>query len=115
MRDPQRDQFTGRLRRIEKIHRRGGAFEASGTLGQSYYVREYERGRRRPALRSALLVLFILVGFKALLLASMGEPAYVEKLVGLKSGGTVDRVGAYVMAIDPFTETIAGALSPYFK
>ncbi|WP_149866382.1 hypothetical protein [Tropicimonas marinistellae] len=105
-------QFTGRLRRIDRIHRQGGGFEAAGTLGQSYYTRERERRDQRSALRPALVVLAVIVIFKGFLLASNGENAYREKVATLKSGSAVERVGGFVMAVDPLALVVAGWVKP---
>ncbi|RYH10351.1 hypothetical protein [Tropicimonas sp. IMCC6043] len=114
MLDPNRHEFSGRLRRIEKIHRRGGGFEAVGTLGQSHYTRMRMRSGRRPLLRSAIILVVSIVLLKGLLLAGLGEAAYAEKLAQLSTGGVIDRVGGYIMALDPFSSIVAKLLAPIF-
>lgn len=112
MQDPQRHEFSGRLRRIEKIHRRGGGFEAIGTLGQSHYTRMRLQTQRRPLLRSAVILLASIVLLKGLLLASLGEVAYAEKLARLEAGSLVDQAGAFIMGPDPLSSTIAKLIAP---
>ena len=114
MNDPQLREFFGRLHRIEKIHRRGGGFEADGTLGQSYYTKLRLQNQRRPILRPAVVFVSVILLFKSVLLAAIGEQAYAEKLVGLRQGDIVEQVGAFIMAVDPLTSTLAAILAPYF-
>ncbi|WP_093149689.1 hypothetical protein [Aliiruegeria lutimaris] len=106
------NDFSGRLRRIEKIQRRGGGFEATGTLGQSYYTKLRLRHQRRPLLRPAVVFVFVIMLFKGGLLAAIGAEAYTQKLSVLHQGDTVEKIGAFIMAIDPFTATIAKMIAP---
>jgi hypothetical protein len=109
--DPQMKEFAGRLRRIERIHRRGGGFEAAGTLGQSYYTR-LRRRAGRPVLRPALMALGMVILFKATLLAHLGEAEYEARLATLSQGHWGERAGAFVMAIDPLAARLSAALAP---
>lgn len=112
MRDPQKIEFSGRLRRIEKIHRKGGGFEAAGTLGQSYYTKSQRRGHVRPLMRSVVIVLSMIVLLKGALLAVLGSEAYAAKVVALKGGGLVEQIGGFVMGVDPVSVGIAQILAP---
>ncbi|MBS8228991.1 hypothetical protein DYI42_22440 [Vannielia litorea] len=105
--------FAGRIRRIEKIHRKGGGFEATGTLGQSFYSKS--KRTKRPVLRPALTVLAVFVCFKALTLAHLGSADYTARLEGLREGNTVQRVGAHLMAIDPITQAAAAGIKPLLR
>jgi len=106
-------EFDGRLRRIAKTHRRGGGFEASGTLGQSYYTRRTKT--RRPILRPALTALVLFICFKALTLAHLGTADYTARLEALQTGGTVQKIGAHFMAIDPITDAAAAGIKPLLR
>jgi len=105
--------FHGRLDRIEQIHDAGGGFEATGTLGQSYYTRH--RRRRLRLGRFALLVLilasFVLV--KAGMLVRLGPETYAERVSRMQAGDALDRVGAYVLQADPLTQRIAELLRDF--
>jgi hypothetical protein len=104
-------QFDDRLKRIQRIQRRGGGFEAAGTLGQSYYTR-LRRRAGRPVLRPALMTVAMLLLFKAVLLAHLGAGAYTARLEALASGGPVERAGAVLMAADPITLRLAEWIVP---
>ncbi|PRY22647.1 hypothetical protein CLV78_106188 [Aliiruegeria haliotis] len=112
MSDTQMKEFEGRIKRIEKINRRGGGFEAVGTLGQSFYTRARKRTQRRPLLRSTIVVLMVMVTFKGFLLAANGETAYTAKLEALQEGTAVQKAGSFVMAIDPLTRAVATWVKP---
>lgn len=111
MSDP-RQIFSDRLQRIEQINRSGGGFEASGTLGQSFYTGVRRRTQRRPMLRLAMLVLTVLVVFKGFLLATQGSADYLLRLQALQGGGFGERLGAFVMGLDPLTLAFAEWLAP---
>lgn len=111
--DPIMQNFHGRLRRIEKIHRRGGGFEAAGTLGQSFYTRL--RRNRRPVLRPALTVLAVFLCFKALTLAHLGAADYGTRIQTLRAGNTLQQFGAHLMAIDPITDAAAAGIRPLLR
>ena len=106
MKDPQHETFNQRLRRIEKIHRRGGGFEAEGTLGQSYYT-EQERRRGIPVLRPAVYMVFTVVASKAALLLQLGPEDYTARVAGLEAGTAVEQAGAMLMAPDPVSLAMA--------
>lgn len=112
MADPQMKEFAGRLRRIEKTQRRGGGFEATGTLGQSHYSRAARRRNRRSPLRPLVTFVTVIVIFKGFLLASLGAATYGSKIDALREGTIVEQIGAYVMTMDPFSKSIATLIAP---
>ncbi|MDV7141677.1 hypothetical protein R3X27_03170 [Tropicimonas sp. TH_r6] len=114
MRDPQFKAFSGRLRRIEKTQRRGGGFEAAGTLGQSHYTRVRRRSERRSLLRPALTFVSVIILMKGGLLAAIGETSYSEKLANLLQGNLFEQFMAYIMAIDPVSKAFAQLIAPLF-
>lgn len=111
MADPYLKQFKTRLRRIDRIQRRGGGFEATGTLGQSHYTRMRRRSGR-PVLLPALIIVAALISFKAVSAASLGSEAYLARVVELGSGTPGERVVAFLMAPDPISKLAAGWLAP---
>ncbi len=107
-------QFDQRLKRIRQIHRKGGAFEAAGTLGRSFYTRRARRGQR-GVLRPALAIVAALVVFKAIAAASMPAGDYAARVDALSQSGLAGRAGAFVMAPDPISLALGGWLAPLFQ
>jgi hypothetical protein len=112
MLDPQIQDFRGRLTRIERIHRRGGGFEAAGTLGRSSYTR---RVGRRSLLRPMFLVVSSALVAKSILIAQIGEADYQERVGRLSPGTQIEQVGAYVMQADPLTLWMSGYVRELLK
>ncbi|MHC0053353.1 hypothetical protein [Actibacterium sp. D379-3] len=112
MTDPGYQEFQGRLRRIERIHRRGGGFEASGTLGRSFY-----RGKPQRVSLMRPLVLLLVSGLllKAVLLMQIGEGDYRDRIARLQDGTRVEMIGAYVMQPDQVTVWLADVLGELLR
>lgn len=107
MLDPNMKNFQGRLRRIDSIHRSGGGFEATGTLGQSYYS---DLRRRRSVGRWLLplaLVLASVILVKGAVHAQIGGATYDSRIEAMRTGDTADRIGAYVLQADPLTVRVS--------
>lgn len=105
--DPNMRNFHGRLNRIEHIHSSGGGFEANGTLGMSYYNGLKSGRRRRTVLRPIALVVMAVMVIKGGVLASIGDETYAQRIEALRTGGTADKLGAYVLQADPMTQVLA--------
>ncbi len=112
MASSQQSEFIGRLQRVDRINRKGGGFEATGTLGRSFYNR---KPRNRSFLRP---LIFIAAGFlliKAMLLTQIGAIDYQERVDRLAAGTQVEKAGAYVMQMDAATVWISETLREIFK
>jgi len=107
-------QFDQRLKRIRQIHRKGGGFEAAGTLGQSFYTRQARRGQRAVH-RPALAIVAGFVVFKAIAAASMPEGDYAARVAALSESGLAGQAGAFVMAPDPISRTLGGWIAPLLQ
>ena len=55
------------------------------------------------------------MGFKAFLLAGLGEDAYGERLAALEAGESYEVAGAWIMQVEPVTATLAGIIAPLFE
>lgn len=100
MNDPQHEIFVKRLKRVERLNRRGGGFEAVGTLGRSHYSRtKRKRSYWGPIIIFAVAFLIL----KGLIIQQMGTFAYDQRINSLKDGTIVEQVGAYVLQADPAT------------
>ncbi len=112
MSDPQYNEFVGRLRRVDQIHRSGGGFEAAGTLGRSFYTK---RTKNRPFLRSMIVVAVAFLLIKAVLLTQIGESRYQTRLNNLQAGSQIEVAGAYLMQMDTVTVWLATQLKDVFS
>ncbi|WGW05361.1 hypothetical protein [Tropicibacter oceani] len=54
-----------------------------------------------------MLVVLAIVVSKILLLAALGQEAYLTHLTNLQAGGTAEQAGAWLMQIDPVTAKVA--------
>jgi hypothetical protein len=107
------NSFEDRLMRIERIHADGGAFEATGSLGRSYYDATRHK-HRRPLPWRGIAVLFLgLLLFKGTLLAQLGAPIYDARVDALAAGSSIERIGAWVLKPEPATRMIADLISPF--
>ncbi len=100
-RDPRQD-FRERVSRIQTGRGRRDAALPERRTGPA-------RSRRRLRLPWRVLMLAVagLFGFKALMLAQMGERAYGERLAALMAEGGARGAFAMLMAPDPLTRLIA--------
>jgi hypothetical protein len=65
-------------------------------------VRRRKIGRMIP-LRALMIMAFVLLTFKGFLLYTLGFGVYGAKLAAMQAGDAMDRIGAYLMRIDPVT------------
>ncbi len=101
------DEFDDRLRRIA-THR--------SQMKRGYSLRVDRDGlivarprmvRRFLPVRGMVMLLVGFVGFKALLVAYLGEETYRDRVQNLKDGATVEQVGAWFMQADPVSSQLA--------
>ena len=110
MADPNLSDFYGRLRRVQKIRRRGGGFEAAGTLGRSSFNRRRKSGA--PVLAPILIVFLAVIALKGMIYARVGAATYEQRVSELQAGQGIDRVGGFLMQADPLTLMVARQLRP---
>ena len=112
MSDPSFAEFNSRIARIEKARSKGYGFEASGTLGRSFYTRHARRMRMDiPLLRPVMALLICGTILKALFLTHLGTQAYEDRVARLMEGQGFDRIGGFLMTADPVTEQVASRIS----
>lgn len=112
MRDPQINEFRKRLHKIDEIHQAGGAFEATGALGRSYFDSMRPKARRSIPLRGIALVLAGMLLVKGAMLAQVGAENYQARVERLGGGNVVEKLGSWVMHADPVTRKIASYIRP---
>lgn len=106
MADPNMTDFYGRVARIQKARAKGYGFEATGTLGRSYYTKPSTR--KRSVLGP--IVFLAVCGFllKGVMYQQIGAETYKIRVADLRAGEGVDRVGGWLMQADPVTIYVAG-------
>lgn len=72
--------------------------------------RAASRGFPIKGLLALVLGFFV---FKAIMLSSLGEITYNERVAKLDQGGALEQGGAWVMQIDPATAFLAGFIEPF--
>jgi hypothetical protein len=113
--DPNMKNFEQRLARIDKIHKAGGAFESSGTLGRAYFDATRPRRRRGVSLRALAFLFAAALLFKAAILAQLGQDGYAERVAALANGSVFEQAGAWVLQADPATLKLAGFIQPILR
>ena len=109
----QTTSFESRLRtlgrRHEKMYRNGIVHR----IGKDGLISAYPRRRlpRFPLRGFAILFIAALL-FKGTLLATLGSGVYQQRVELLTGGSLPERVGGWVMQIDPATEAIASVIKP---
>ena len=110
MADQNMVDFYGRVSRIKKARVKGYGFEATGTLGRSYYTQHAPSRFGISVLKPALIVLFGAFGLKGAIHYQIGSDVYSERVADLKSGEGFDRLGGYLMQADPVTIFVSAKL-----
>ncbi|MEZ5684983.1 MAG: hypothetical protein R3D78_03415 [Paracoccaceae bacterium] len=112
MSDRNLKDFQHRLEKIEQIHKAGGAFEAAGALGRSYFDAMRPKAHRSFPLRALAMILAGVLLLKGALLAQMGADPYDAKVAQLAAGTFPEQASAWVLHADPVTRKIAETLHP---
>ena len=102
--------FEKRLSRIDRIHDAGGAFEANGALGRSYFDSMRPKARRSLPLRGIALLLAGALMLKAVMLAQIGATEYAARVDLMAQGNLAEKTAGWVMSADAPTRYIAGVI-----
>ncbi len=104
--------FYSRVAKFEKYHARGLGHEAPGTLGRSITY-----GRRKARVKIPVMplvfVIFAAVGLKATILHFVGSADYQARVERLSAGQGFDRLGGWLMQVDPVTGFVADKIADY--
>ena len=106
MADPNLTNFFGRVARIQKARAKEYGFDATGTLGRSHYSRPAPR--RRSVVGPVLFLLVCGFLLKGVMYQQIGAETYSKRVANLMDGERVDRVGGWLMQVDPVTTFVAG-------
>lgn len=78
-------------------------------------VRPNRALRRGFPLKGLLALVFGFFVFKAIMLSSLGEITYNERVAKLKQGSALEQGGSWLMQIDPATSFLAGFVEPFIE
>ena len=110
MSDQNMVEFYKRAARLERDRAMGMGFEASGTLGRSYYQRP--AARRRSMLLPTLFLLVVAFVLKGMIFYVTGPETYASRVADLQaSSGVVEQIGGWLMQADPVTVKVAKAIA----
>ncbi|RKF14214.1 hypothetical protein D6850_12150 [Roseovarius spongiae] len=72
--------------------------------------------RKRPVpVRGLMLLVVGVLCFKGLIMAQYGNAIYDARVADLRTGTTVEQVGALIMQADPISQFIAERAAPLFR
>ena len=116
MQDTNLVEFYARVARHEKERSLGYGHEAEGTLGRKAFVRAKPR---KSFLLPLIFVALCAFGLKGAILYSGGAEAYQTRVDRLNAGEGFDRLGGWLMQVDPMSvfvaEKIAAAKASFSK
>lgn len=110
MYDPNLVDFYSRVAKYETAQAQGFGHEAPGTLGRSA-SRGLRKARRRLRVMPFVFVAVAAIGMKAVILHHVGATSYEERVAQLQAGQGFDRLGGWLMQVDPVTAYIADQIS----
>lgn len=105
------EEFDRRMRRINRRHSKLSHGYVTSVNHDGLVVAKPARKGRRGTLRGVAIMVVALMVFKAFLYAQLGPLAYNERVDRLSDGNSAERAGSVVMAADPLTMYIGGALA----
>jgi hypothetical protein len=111
MADPNMSDFYRRVERIQKARAKGHGFEASGTLGRSFYMRQ--QTHRRGVLGPILFVCLAVVLLKGVMIHEIGHSQYDLRVQHLLASEGVAHLGGWLMQADPVSEMVADKLTTH--
>ncbi|MEC7963664.1 MAG: hypothetical protein VX083_01170 [Pseudomonadota bacterium] len=109
------NEFDDRLRRIDKSRARLKNGYVTVVDRDGLIVVRPKRRRASFPWRGLVFLICGFLGFKALLMASMGFGNYQDRVAKLHEGGLVEVAGGYLMQPDPVSEYLAIQMRPYLK
>lgn len=107
-----RNDFSNRLKLVERKHVRLARGYDCKVGRDGLIVFRAKRRKVSFPYRGLVLLLLAFVGFKALVMAQIGDAAYLARIDALHQGPLFERVGAFVMQPDPVSTWISGTLLP---
>lgn len=114
MRDSQLD-FNKRVSVLSRKHADMSRGFSTVMRSDGLIVVKPRRARRGFPIKGLLALVFGFFMFKAIMLSSLGDITYNERVAKLNQGGLIEQGGAWVMQIDPVTKFLAGFVEPFIE
>ncbi len=99
-------EFDDRLARIDRDRARMVHGYKAIVADDGLIVFRATKPRKQMPLRGMMLVLMAWIGFKALVLGSVGAEVYEDRLADLRAGSPVEQFAAVVLAPDVATRFV---------
>ena len=108
--------FQRRTRQLVRRHTKIGTNGARVRMGHDGLVSMVPRRRApRLPLRGFIIFFAAALTYKAIVLAWYGDQIYSERLAALSDGTAVEKLGAWVLQVDPVTLALAEFIRPYLN
>ena len=101
------DEFDRRMNRISRRHSKLSHGYVTRVNDDGLVVARAKRSRNGGWLRGFMLVVIVMILFKGVLHARLGDAAYMERVDGLAAGSIIEKGGAWIMTPDPITLAIS--------
>ncbi|MFL4470461.1 hypothetical protein ACERZ8_11445 [Tateyamaria armeniaca] len=112
MQDSQAD-FNKRLSTLNRKHAAMSQGFSTALRADGLIVIKPNRALRRAfPIKGLLALVFGFFVFKAIMLSSLSEITYNERVAKLNQGGALEQAGAWLMQVEPVTHFLAGFLEP---
>jgi hypothetical protein len=104
-----------RLNKIVRTHTRMQRNGVVHRVGRDGLIRSRPQLiRPRFPIKGALIIVALLIAFKALLFAQLGAGNYAVRVDALRGGSIVEQAGAVIMQEELVTLALGGYLTQYF-
>ncbi len=105
------DEFDRRMSRISRRHSKLSHGYVTKVMDDGMVVAKPRRRGGMGTARALAILLMVMVLFKGVLHARLGDVEYQQRIATLASGSAVEKAGAFVMTADVGTVWISGKVS----
>ena len=105
------DEFDRRMRRISRRHSKLSHGYVTTVNDDGMVVAKPKRRSRKGTIKVLVIVALVLIIFKGVMHAQLGDAEYQARIDNLSTGTTAEKVGAWLMTADPTTYGISEFVS----
>lgn len=105
------EEFDRRMSRISRRHSKLSHGYVTKVMDDGMVVAKPRRRGGMTTVRALAILLLVMVLFKGMLHAVLGDVEYQTRIAALASGSSIEKAGAIVMTADPGTIWISGHVS----